>query len=157
MSIRSFLGRALLASQCLSASIAVAQISNKECVNTGKAEKEVLALDQKRIDALLHNDVDFLELITDESYLHVHSSGRVRSKAQFMAGRENGSSIFSTFVIEENHAAIYCNVAVVAGLYHNSYKGASTAKRARHLRIYVHRNGKWKNILHQSTRISGSD
>lgn len=157
MSVRSYLGIALLASLCFSTSLADAQVSSQECMNTEEAKKEVLALDAKRINALLHNDVDLLKSITDDNYLHVHSSGRVRSKAQFLAGRGNGSSIFSTFVIDENRATIYCNVAVVAGSYHNSYKGSSVEKRARHLRIYVHRNGKWKNVLHQSTRVGGSD
>lgn len=157
MLTRIYLGIALLASLCLSTSLAAAQTSSQECVNAEEAEKEVLALDAKRIDALLHNDVEFLESITDDNYLHVHSSGRARSKAQFMAGRGNRPSMFSTFVIDENNATIYCNVAVVAGSYHNSYKGASAEKRARHLRIYVHRNGQWKNVVHQSTRVGGSD
>lgn len=157
MLIGSYFDVALLASLCLSTSLAAAQPSSQECVNSVEAESEVLALDAKRIDALLHNDIEFLDSITDDNYLHVHSSGNVRNKAQFIAGRGNRPSIFSTFVIDENNAAIYCNVAVVAGSYHNSYKGTSAEKRARHLRVYVHRNGQWKNVAHQSTRVGGAD
>ncbi|WP_375337405.1 nuclear transport factor 2 family protein [Rhizobium bangladeshense] len=137
--------------------MAVAQTSSEECVDPAAAVQQVLELDEKRVVALRDNDVEFLDAITDKDYLHVHSSGNARSKAQFMRGRANRTSSFSSFVIDENRATIYCNVAVVAGTYHNSQKGSTSEKHARHLRIYVHRDGQWTNVVHQSTRVGGSD
>ncbi|MBY5775016.1 nuclear transport factor 2 family protein [Rhizobium leguminosarum] len=157
MSSRHHIGAVLGTCMVLCAPVAAAQTPNEKCVNPAEAEQQVLALDEKRVSALRDNDVAFLDAITDEDYLHVHSSGNARSKAQFMRGRANRTSSFSAFVIVENRATIYCNVAIVAGTYHNSQKGSTAEKHARHLRIYVHRDGQWKNVVHQSTRVGGSD
>ncbi|MBB3236784.1 nuclear transport factor 2 family protein [Phyllobacterium endophyticum] len=154
-----FLYVAGIASLLVSTPVAMAQLSG-QCRDRAEAEKEVLALDERRIDALLHNDVALLESITDDDYTHVESSGGVRDKAQFIAGRRGQRALFSTFVIEENKATIYCNVAVVAGSYRNAYKtsgGASVEKRARHLRVYVHKDGQWKNVAHQATETGRTD
>lgn len=151
---RDMLAIIVLASICLPVSLVSAQSMSEQCVNRAEAEKEVLALDARRIEALLHNDVEFLEEITADEYSHVESSGGARTKSQFIAGRRARRALFSTFVIDENKATIYCNVAVVVGRYHNAYRtsgGSSVVKRARHLRIYVHRDGRWVNVAHQAT------
>lgn len=151
-----YLSKAFLVWLSLLSSPAASQPLAQECIDTGQAKSDVLALDAKRIDALLHNDVAFLDSITDDAYIHVESSGGARNKSQFIAGRRNQRALFSTFVIDQNSATIYCNVAVVAGSYHNSYRtsgGTSVVKRARHLRVYVHTNGKWTNVAHQATEV----
>lgn len=139
-----------------SANVAAQPVS-EECVDREKASIDVLAVDARRIDALLNNDVDTLEAITAETYSHVESSGGARNRDEFLAGRRSGRSPFSAFVIEENEVTIYCNVAVVVGRYHNAVRGSSSIKRARHLRVYVHRDGGWKNVAHQATEIGRSD
>lgn len=129
-------------------------------MDSGVARREVLTLDAMRIEALLRNDVEFLEKITADEYSHVESSGGARNKSQFIAGRRQQRALFSTFVIDENKAKIYCNVAVVVGRYHNAYKtssGSSVVKRARHLRVYVYEKGQWRNVAHQATEIGGAD
>jgi hypothetical protein len=142
------------------ASPAVAQLRSEQCRNGVEAEQEVLALDAARIDALLRNDVAFLESITDDSYSHVESSGGSRDKDEFIAGRRNRPTLFSTFVIDENNARIFCNVAVVTGTYRNAYLtggGTKVEKHARHLRVYVYREGQWKNVAHQATDTRRSE
>lgn len=157
MSSRHHIGAVLATCMLFCAPMAAAKTPDEKCVDPAEAEQQVLALDEKRVAALRDNDVAFLDAITDEDYLHVHSSGNARSKAQFMGGRADRTSTFTAFVIDENKATIYCNVAVVAGTYHKAQKGGSAEKHARHLRIYVHRGGQWKNVVHQSTRVGGSD
>ncbi|YBV94362.1 nuclear transport factor 2 family protein (plasmid) [Phyllobacteriaceae bacterium JZ32] len=158
--VHHLLALAAIASLCLPTSLAIAQPVSQQCLNSEEAEKEVLELDSMRIDALLRNDVEFLEEITADDYSHVESSGGARNKSQFIAGRRNQRALFSTFVIDENRATIYCNVAIVVGRYHNAYRtssGSSVVKRARHLRVYVHENGRWKNVAHQATEIGRAD
>ncbi|RWP69251.1 nuclear transport factor 2 family protein [Mesorhizobium sp.] len=157
---RNLRALAAIASLCLPISLAVAQPVSQQCVNSEVAKKEVLELDSMRIDALLRNDVEFLEEITADDYSHVESSGGARNKSQFIAGRRGERALFSTFVIDENKATIYCNVAVVVGRYHNAHRtsgGSSVVKRARHLRVYVHENGQWRNVAHQATEIGRAD
>ncbi|RWQ34499.1 MAG: nuclear transport factor 2 family protein [Mesorhizobium sp.] len=155
---RNLRALAAIASLCLPISLAVAQPVSQQCVNSEVAKKEVLELDSMRIDALLRNDVEFLEEITADDYSHVESSGGARNKSQFIAGRRGERALFSTFVIDENKATIYCNVVV--GRYHNAHRtsgGSSVVKRARHLRVYVHENGQWRNVAHQATEIGRAD
>ena len=120
------------------------------------ARREVLLIDEQRARALVAVDIPTLERLTAAEYIHVESSGTVRTKREFIDGLWNGSYRFRSFVIDENHVALYGDVAVVTGRYHNEVvlnSGAQPVKHARYLRVYVSRDGTWVNVAHQATQI----
>ena len=124
---------------------------------TKKAEAQVLEVEAVRLQAMLDADIDTLDRITAADYVHVESTGQVRTKAQFLDGLRDREYRFKRFVIEENDVRIMGSAAVVTGRYRNvieTPEGVQPVKYARHIRVYERRNGQWMNVAHQATAIS---
>lgn len=124
--------------------------------STDAMAKQVLAADARRIAALVAGDITTVESLTAEDYTHVETSGGIRDKAQFLALLSREDFRFVRWTIEENEVRIYGDVAVVSGRYRNvvcTEAGEQPEKHARHLRIWVRRDGAWRNVAHQATRL----
>ncbi|WP_084397960.1 nuclear transport factor 2 family protein [Henriciella aquimarina] len=121
-----------------------------------KTEAAVLEVEAVRLKAMLEADVETLERITGDDYVHVESSGKVRTKTEFLDGFRNRDYRFESFVIEQNDVNMLGSVAVVTGRYHNIIEtpaGVQPIKHARHVRVYALRDGQWINVTHQATEI----
>ena len=121
------------------------------------ALSDILALEAERCLALVAADVSTLDRITAEDYTHVETGGGTRNKAQFLAAMSRPEVRFSSWVIEENQVRVYGDTAVVTGRYHNTLctaDGEQPAKHARHIRVYVRRDGRWQNVAHQATLLA---
>lgn len=119
--------------------------------------QDLLALDEARARALVSVDIAALERITGEDYVHVESSGKRRSKAEFIEGLRHGEYRFDSFTIDENAVSIYGDTAVLTGRYHNDIRtaaGLQPTKYARHIRVYVRRGDGWVNVAHQATAVA---
>lgn len=117
----------------------------------------ILALETRRTQALLDADVAALETITAADYTHVETGGGVRDKAGFLAILTRPGTRFVRWDIHENHVRIYGDTAVVTGRYTNVVRtpaGEQPPKQARHIRVYVRRDGLWQNVAHQATALS---
>jgi hypothetical protein len=117
---------------------------------------EVLAADARRIDALVAADLATLDELTAEDYTHVETNGGLRDKAQFLALLGQPGLRFVSWTIDENHVRIFGDVALVSGRYRNVVQtaaGVQPEKHARHLRVWVRRDGAWRNVAHQATRL----
>src|SRR2546428_649684 len=121
------------------------------------AEDAVAAVEQRRIDALIASDLNALDEIIDEHCTHIESNGTSRTKAAFLQDVTSRAFSFDLFKIEENHIRIFGETAVVTGTYRNIVRvqgKPNPVKHARHLRVYVHRGGRWKLVAHQATEIT---
>lgn len=117
---------------------------------------EVLQVEKVRADAMVRADIETLDQMTSEDYTHVESTGRLRSKAEFLEALRQGEYRFESFVIDENQVRIIGDAAIVTGSYHNDIRtpaGLMPTKYARHLRVYVRRGGTWQNVAHQATEV----
>ena len=120
------------------------------------AEARVLDVEAVRLQAMLDGDTDTLAQITGADYVHVESTGQVRTRDGFLEGFRNREYRFRSFVIDENTVTLLGSVAVVTGRYHNVIEtpaGVQPVKYARHMRIYALRDGEWINVAHQATAI----
>lgn len=118
--------------------------------------RRLLALDEARARALVEVDIDTLDRVTEEAYVHVESSGKRRTKTEFIDGLRKGISRFERFIIDENVATIYGDTAVLTGRYHTDIRtaeGLQPTKHARHMRVYARRGEGWINVAHQATAI----
>jgi ketosteroid isomerase-like protein len=117
----------------------------------------ILELEARRARALVDGDVATLDEITAEDYTHVETGGGVRDKAGFLAILSRPGVRFTSWVIEENTVRVYGDTAVVTGRYHNTMRtpaGDQPPKHARHIRVYVRQNGRWRNVAHQATSLA---
>lgn len=118
---------------------------------------EILELEARRSRALVEGDAATLDEITAEDYTHVETGGGIRDKAGFLAILTRPGVRFTSWVIEENTVRIYGDTAVVTGRYRNTVRtpaGEQPPKRARHIRVYVRQDGRWRNVAHQATSLA---
>jgi hypothetical protein len=115
---------------------------------------DILELETRRSRALVESDAATLDEITSDDYTHVETGGGVRDKAGFLGILSRPGVRFASWVIEENTVRIYGDTAVVTGRYHNTVvtpAGEQPPKHARHIRVYVKHDGRWRNVAHQAT------
>ena len=62
-------------------------------------------------------DIDSLKLILDENYIHIHGTGLVENKEQFIDARSSGRRRYEPIVIEEQTQRIFQNTAIVNGKF----------------------------------------
>jgi len=115
---------------------------------------DILELETRRSRALVEGDAATLDEIISDDYTHVETGGGVRDKAGFLGILSRPGVRFTSWVIEENTVRIYGDTAVVTGRYHNTVvtpAGEQPPKHARHIRVYVKHDGRWRNVAHQAT------
>lgn len=119
--------------------------------------EEVLAADVRRIAALLSGDWATVDALTAEDYTHVETNGGRRDKAGFLALLRQPDLRFLRWTVDENEVRVFGDVAVVTGTYRNvvrNAQGEQPEKHARHLRVWIRRDGAWRNVAHQATAIA---
>ena len=118
---------------------------------------ELLRIDLQRAKSLVDADIAFLDQITGANYVHVESTGKLRTKREFLETVAQPDFRFEEFVIDENNVQLYGEIAVLTGRYHNKIRtdlGFRFTKHARHTRVYIFEEGRWLNVAHQATEIS---
>lgn len=117
---------------------------------------QVRAVEAERARAMADADLTTLARITSDDYVHIESTGQLRSKSEFLDGFRRGEYHFESFVVDDSHVSLYGDTAVVSGRYHTvirSMRGTRPRKDARFTRVYVLRDGNWRNVAHQATEM----
>ncbi len=120
-------------------------------------EKEILRLDNERIQAMLRRDYAMLERLMAPECVLIESNGTMQNTAGFITNFKTGDFTFETFVIDENKVRCYGTTAVVTGRYHNRIRAEGQTKplkHALHTRVWnQYADGQWRMVSHQATEI----
>jgi len=122
-------------------------------------EKEVLRVENERIQAVLHRDTAALEQLLADELVYTHSTGRVDSKAQFIHSIQSGDLNYLAMKHSNLDARVYGDVAVLTGRSAVKVKSPHTENQIvdldlRFLNVYAKRNGQWQQLAWQSARIA---
>jgi hypothetical protein len=122
-------------------------------------EKEVLRVENERIQAVLHRDRAALEQLLANELVYTHSTGRVDSKAQFIHSIQSGDLNYLAMKHSNLDARVYGDVAVLTGRSAVKVKSPHTGNQIadldlRFLNVYAKRKGQWQQVAWQSTRIA---
>ncbi len=122
-------------------------------------EKEVLRVENERIQAVLLRDTAALEQLLADELVYTHSTGRVDSKARFIHSIESGDLNYLAMNPSDLHARVYADVAVLTGRSGLKVKSRRTESQVvdldiRFLNVYAKRSGQWQQVAWQSTRIA---
>jgi ketosteroid isomerase-like protein len=122
----------------------------------GGSEAEVLALEGKRVQAMLSADLATLESVLADDLTYSHSSGKVESKAEFIESVRTGRLKYKSFERSDVKVRIYGEVAVVTGRADVKVQssGEDLDLPIRYLDVYVKKGGAWKMAAWQSTRLA---
>ena len=118
----------------------------------GKAEQELLKLEQQWVDALVKADTAALEKLYGDGLIYTHSSGAVDTKASYIEGIKTGKSKYESLDRDDVKVKLYGTTAIVTA--HSVIKVNKNTINARYIHVYVREKGVWKMVAHQSTRLA---
>lgn len=161
MLVAAAIGSALTVAPMASSAQPVAQTSGAVSAPANRAvETEIMRLEMARIDALVKRDFPALERYMATDSIHIESSGKLTTFAEFMESYRADTGTFTTFAIDKSEVRLNGDIAVVTGTYHNRIRTGGKlrpTKIARFTRVWVRRDGEWKMWSHQATAVpSGS-
>ena len=121
------------------------------------ATNEVLAAENARTTALVHDDLATLEKILGDDLSYVHASGKTDTKASLLEAIRSGQVHYMSWTAKRLNARVIGDSAVIEG----EYLVRVTDRRVKPdpfdvnifiLAVYARRAGRWQQIAWQSTR-----
>jgi ketosteroid isomerase-like protein len=128
--------------------------------STTAKEKEVRAVIDEIQKGVLKGGVEAaatLDKYNADDFTLIQGNGAIQTKAENREGFSSGKAGFQKMDLSDVKVHIYGNTAVVIGIekYIGEQAGVkSTGNPARFTRVLVKRDGIWKQVLKQSTRIT---
>ena len=141
---------------CALAVMSCASLSARAQSDASAAGKEVLAVEAARTSALVHADVAALDRIMADNVTYVHASGKVDTKASYLAAVGSGQLHYLSIDPVKLDVRILGDTAIVDGEYAvkaMDHRVQETPFQVRIfiLTVYTRRDGGWKQIAYQST------
>jgi ketosteroid isomerase-like protein len=128
---------------------------------TGKnsAEQALIQLENDWSQADLDRDPAALNRILAEDWIGIDFEGRVQNKQQALQGIRSGSGSLESTVLRNMKVRVYGNTAVVTGTdtEKGEYHGKDSSGRYVWTDVFVRRNGRWRAVSSQSTKLLGPE
>jgi len=112
---------------------------------------EILALEDRRIEAMTSGDVKTLGEILADDLIYTHTTARLDTKASFIEAIASGRSNYKSFERKDVEVRDLGDTAVVTG--HAKIHVGDNKFEARFIDVYFKRNGAWQMVAWQSTRV----
>ncbi|HUQ73721.1 MAG TPA: nuclear transport factor 2 family protein [Burkholderiales bacterium] len=118
-------------------------------------EKEVLALEQKRVDSMLKQDFATLESLLHDQLVYTHSSAALDTKASWLDAMKSGRTKYKSANVTEQKVRIFGDVALVTGRAEMGAEVRGEAKKfnLRFLAAWTKTAQGWKFVAWQSTPL----
>jgi hypothetical protein len=118
-------------------------------------EREVLDVQALRFSAMVRNDAHILGEILDDEMVYTHSTGAVEGKREFIQSLGTGSMRYVEITPAEVRVRTFPGVAVITGRVWMRVivRGREMAVTSRFTEVYGLRDGGWRLVAWQSTRI----
>ena len=118
---------------------------------------EIIALEDRRIEAMIKQDTKALGEILADDLSYTHSTARVETKAEFIAALTSGRTKYQSTERDDVKVSQYEDTAVVTGLakFHVNANGNDIMFQARFTDVYAKRNGTWQMVAWQFTPTAG--
>lgn len=119
--------------------------------------KTVRELESRVNKAVLDGDVATFDRLFADDFTHTSHDGSFRTRAEWMKGKVQGKSSYTSYAVESLQIRQYGQTVVVTCLAKPSWtksSGVTGSGRFRLLRVWAKRDGQWKVVAFQSTRVS---
>ncbi len=116
-------------------------------------EAALVAIDQKRIDALIQRDVSTLETLLGDDLTYVHASGLTQGKVDFLADLKSGRRQYKSIKNADLKLHMTKDLAVISAqsdIVVNS-QGRDVDLSVRIVEVYARRGGHWQLVAYQAT------
>jgi len=121
---------------------------------TTAEQAEVRQIESRRFEAIVRGDFAELDRILADDLTYTHSSGRLETKAQFLAALQSGLR-FEAIEPEEVLVRVYGDAGVATGRAQMRVRSQDrqSSFAVRFTTVYVRREGRWQMVAWQSTRL----
>jgi len=117
----------------------------------------VRAAEQQRAEAVARRDIATLRTLISGDYYHVETSGRARTKTEFLQVLARSEFEFLSYEVDDMEVRMLDNgrAAVVTGRFRAETQGGNRPPivRGRYVRMWVLGPDGWRNTMQQSTEI----
>ena len=121
------------------------------------AEQQIRDLEGQINAAVVSGDLRVFERLLADDFTHINQSGIFRTKAQWLANHKPGQSPYDAYDVDDVKIRVYGDTAVVTA--HTTPKGRDSKGKPitgqyRYLRVWAKRDGQWRAVAFQGTRIA---
>ena len=123
---------------------------------SGEPDRILIALEEQWARAVQQGDMTALDTIIADDYVGTTASGRVQSKADYLADFGTGTRRVFTLTTEDLDVRTYGHVAVLThgGHAQGEFRGKPVAGAFRWTHVLVERDGRWQAVANQVTVIA---
>jgi ketosteroid isomerase-like protein len=107
--------------------------------------------------AIVRKDRPAIESNMADDFRQIDGQGNVETKASFVDGLVSTELTIDPYTVEEFDVRLYGEVALLSGRTRmtGTYQGRPFSSHYRYIDIYVRRDGQWKIVSVQVSRIPG--
>ena len=117
---------------------------------------EIKSLEDQRVQALLANDLEKLSALVAEDVVHIHTTGKVENKAEYLNGVKTRLE-FLKIARPDLKVRVVGDVAVATGALNQEVRvrasGAILDIKAVATQVWVKQAGGWVQTSFQATRV----
>ena len=116
---------------------------------------EIIALENRRIEAMIKGDIKALEEILADDLIYTHTTARIDTKSSFTEAISSGRTKYRSMEQDDVKVRQYGDTAVVTGhaRVHVEANGREIKFQIRFIDVYAKRNDVWRMVAWQSTKL----
>lgn len=142
-----------IARACLIAALLLLPGSHEAFAQPDAAEQAVRQVEDRRIKATIANDFATLDAVLADDLTYAHSSGVVDTKASYIESLRSGKTKYESIDRSPSLVRVYGNTALITGSATVGLRGLAAPLSLRYTLAYVMRDGQWRMVAWQSTRL----
>jgi ketosteroid isomerase-like protein len=129
------------------------------CSPPQESEQAIIATLTAQADAwdvaIVRKDRARIEANMAEDFRQIDGYGNIETKASFVEGLVSDGLVIDPYTVEDFEVRLYGDVALLSGRTRmtGSYEGKPFTSHYRYIDIYARRNGEWKIVSVQITRL----
>ena len=133
--------------------LALAQDAKPGAGGDKAAEQELIKLRRQIADAEMHGDATVLDRLFADEYTHLHSDGRMDSKAEYLKRFTSGSRKYQLYELEDIQVRLYGNTAVIFSRGHTrtTNDGQPRDVRNQFMEVWAKKQGAWRVVAWVTT------
>jgi ketosteroid isomerase-like protein len=118
-------------------------------------EAAVLAAEQARVTALIHDDFAALEHLLADELTYTHSNASVDTKEQFLSFLRSGRLKYRELDHSDQRVRLYGETAILTGRtrVQSVFEGQEMRLTLRFTIVYIQRAGRWQMAAWHSARV----
>ena len=124
-------------------------------MKTGKAEEELLKLEEAFAEAIVKNDLEGIGRLVADDWIIIDPNGEIVDRTRFFEVIKSGALTHDTMESEDFRVRVYGDSAVVTGITRTKgrFMGQEFSTQERATDVFVRRAGRWQCVLTHLTRF----